>query len=927
MSEADEGLRTLRAASWPRLDRLLDRLLDLSDEEVRRELAGLPPEDLALRPRFEAALAAARGEAGPLARPAAESWAPLLADDPPERPAMAPGARLGPWEIEGELGRGGMGTVYAVRRADGAYDQPAALKLLATSADEPASRARFLQERQILARLEHPAIARLLDGGVAPDGRPWLAHERVDGVPLTRFADARRLGVEDRLRLFLVVVGAVDFAHRNLVVHRDLKPPNILVSAAGEVKLLDFGIAKLLDSAADDLASTRTLVGAPLTPQYAAPEQVTGGAVTTATDVYALGLVLYELLCGARPYRVDGGSALAIERSILMTDARPPSSAARDAEEAASGRSTTPEQLVRRLAGDLDAIVAKAIAKAPAERYSTADALRRDLENHLAGRPIVARRETVAGRARRFARRHRVGVAAAAALAAALLAGLAALGYALLQSRARLAEARRAEAIQGFLLALFSEVDPERSLGRDVPLREVVDRGAARLATELRDQPRARAELLLTLGAIYRRLALYPEAERLLGEALAVTRGEHGERSPEAARVLVALGDLAYWRDDTSRALDLQLEALAIFSAAGARSRAEAASAQFNVGATLRQLGRYEEALEAEQRALFLERALHGEASLEYADVAAGLALTLQNLDRSTEAIPHAALALATRRRLLPADHPRVADALEALGLARMAAGESAAALAALEESLAIRRRVFGSEHPAVLEGLNSLASAFEDSARFEEALAVRREALPLARRILPPGNDSLAVHLNNHATVAFRLGCFAEAATGFREAAAIWVATAGEKSTRVATVRNNLGFALLELGRPEEAAREVAVALAVREELLGPEGAEVAQSLRILGLARLALGDLAAARADLDRAVALSRRVYPERHLRLAETLAARARIAVADGRDAAARRDLQEALAIREERLGAGNPLTEELREELARAGGAGG
>ncbi|MDQ1349638.1 MAG: eukaryotic-like serine/threonine-protein kinase [Acidobacteriota bacterium] len=911
----------MRVASWPRFDQLLDRLLDLSEEEVLHELAGLADEDLPLRSRLEAALAAAGEEEGMLARPATEIWSPLLTGELPPRSAMPPGTRLGAWEIEGELGRGGMGTIYAVRRADGSYDQPAALKLLAASADEPSTRLRFLQERQILARLEHPAIARLLDGGVAPDGRPWLALERVDGLPITTFADTKRLAVEERLHLFLAVLGAVDFAHRNLVVHRDLKPSNILVSASGEVKLLDFGIAKLLDATTEESVSTRTLHGAPLTPQYAAPEQVTGGVVTTATDVYGLGLVLYELLCGARPYRVEGGSALALERSIVASDAKPPSSAARNADQAAARRSTSAERLVRRLAGDLDAIVGKAIAKLPAERYASADALRRDLENHLAGRPILARRESFAGRARKFARHHRVGVAATAALAVALLAGLAALGYALLQSRERLAEAQRAEAIQDFLLGLFSEVDPERALGREVPLREVVDRGAARLATELHDQPRARAELLLSLGTIYRRLALYPEAGALLDEAFAVTRAEHGERSLEAARVLVAQGDLAYWRDENQRALDLQLAALAIFSAAGERARAETASAQFNVGATLRQLGRLEEALAAELQALELERALHGEASLEYADVAAGLALTLQNLDRPTEAIPHAALALAIRRRLLPADHPRVADALEALGLAQVAAGASMPAIAALEESLAIRRRVYGHEHPEILEGLNSLASALEDAARLEEALAVRLEAMPIARRILPPGNDSLAVHVNNAATVAFRLGRFEEAAAGFREAAAIWRVTAGERSSRVATARNNLGFALLELGRPEEARLEVAAALATREELLGAESAEVAQSLRILGLARLAEGDHAQAEADLDRAVALSRRVYPERHVRLAEALAARARLASIEGRDADARRDLQEAIAIREERLGKENPLAEMLRKELAR------
>ncbi len=920
MSERDVGASTSRAASWPRLDRLLDRLLDLPEEEAQRELAALSAEDRPLRSRLEVALAAARGASGPLARPAAESWAPLLADEPPERPAMAPGTRLGPWEIEGVLGRGGMGIVYAVRRADGAYDQTAALKLLAASADEPSARLRFLQERQILARLEHPAIARLLDGGVAPDGRPWLALERVDGVPITTFADARRLPIENRLRLFLAVLGAVDFAHRNLVVHRDLKPSNILVTGAGDVKLLDFGIAKLLDSAVDEPASTRTRFGAPLTPQYAAPEQVTGGAVTTATDVYALGLVLYELLAGARPYRVDSGSALAIERSIVATDPKPPSGAARNAAGVALERSTTPEQLVRRLTGDLDAIVGKAIAKQPAERYASADALRRDLEHHLAGRPIAARPESLAGRARRFARRHRVGVAATAALAVALLAGLVALGYALLQSSARLAEAQRAEAIQAFLLGLFSEIDPERALGREVPLRTVVDRGAARLASELRDQPRARAELLLTLGTIYRRLALYPEAERLLDEALAVTRGEHGERSVETARVLGALGDLHYWRDDYARALELQRRALAIFDAGGERLRDEAASARFNVGSSLRQLGRFEESLVEERQALALARELHGEASLEVADVGVGLALTLHNLNRDEEAIPFAEAALATRRRLLPADHPRIADALEALGLAQMGIAETERAVAALEESLAIRRRVHGAEHPEVLEAMNSLASALEAGGRFDQALVVRAAELPLARRVLPPGSDSLGVHANNYAFLNFRLRRFREAADGFAEAAAIWRVTAGEQSTRVATVRNNLGFALLELGQPEEAMREVAAALAIRAELLGSESAEVAQSLRILGLAKLALGDRAGAGADLGRSVELSRRVYPERHPRLAEALASRAQLAVAEGRTADARRDLEEALAIREEKLGLDNPLTASLREELA-------
>ncbi len=906
-----------REAAWPRLDRLLDRLLDLPEAEARRELEQLPPEDRNLRPRVEAALATARAESGLFARPAAESWAPLLATD--ERPAFPPGSRLGAWEIEGELGHGGMGTVFAVRRADGAYEQQAALKLLSASADQPAARARFLQERQILARLEHPAIARLLDGGVAPDGRPWLALERVDGVPLTAFADARRLPVAERLRLFTSVLAAVDFAHRNLVVHRDLKPSNILVTAGGEVKLLDFGIAKLLDREGEG-ETTRTRFGGPLTPQYAAPEQVTGGAVTTATDVYALGLVLYELLAGARPYRVTGDSALALERAIVDTEAVPPSAAAHS-EAAATARNTTPDRLARLLCGDLDAIVCKAIAKEPGERYASADALARDLENHLAGRPIEAHAEPLGRRARKFIRRHKVGAAATAALAAALVAGLFALGYALLQSRARHAEAQRAEAMQAFLLELFSEIDPERALGRDVPLREVVDRGAERLATELGDQPRARAELLLTLGTIYRKLALYEPAGMLLDEALVLARREYGAASPEAGRALVALGDLRYWQDDYAAALELHKQALVNFSAAGMDLRAEAASARFNAGSALRQLGRFEEALVEERQALDLERELHGEASLEYADVASGLALTLHGLTRDDEAIPFAAAALALRRRLLPPDHPRIADALESLGLAQMGAGEADEAVTALEECLAIRRRVFGASHPEVLEALNSLGSALEAGARFEAALVVRREALPLARQVFPAGSDSLAVQANNFAFLNFRLRRFDEAAGGFAEALAIWRHTAGEKSTRVGTVRNNLGFALLQLGRAEAARQELEAALAIRAELLGEESAEVAQTLRIMGLARLALGDHAEARSALDRSVELSRTVYAEGHPRLAEALGSRAELALAEGRSTDARRDLEEALGIREARLGAENPLSVETRAALAK------
>ncbi len=345
MATRDTDSPPSRDRDWPRLEALLDRLLELPEEGIAAALDRLDAADVPLRPRLEAALAAARGSAGPLGQGSAgERFAPLLASvaapDPGAETAgtVAPGTLVGRWRVTGELGRGGMGTVYAAERADGEYRQQAALKLVRLGVDDAPARARFLRERQILADLEHPGIARLLDGGVTSEGRPYLVLERVDGEPITTWCNRECASVDRRIELFLAVLGAVEYAHRNLVVHRDLKPSNILVSRAGEPKLLDFGIAKMLDpDAAEDL--THTLAGVPLTPQYAAPEQVTGKRITTATDVYALGLVLYELLTGEKPYRLTSSSALELERQIVAGDTTPPSRAARRADE--RGRRTS----------------------------------------------------------------------------------------------------------------------------------------------------------------------------------------------------------------------------------------------------------------------------------------------------------------------------------------------------------------------------------------------------------------------------------------------------------------------------------------------------------------------------------------------------------------------------------------------------------
>ena len=926
MTDSSDG-GSSNPSEWRRLDELLEPLLDLEPEAARSALDRLEAADQPLRSRLEHALAAARAEDGRLASSAAESWPELVAPPTPGAPPSAEsgigaGTIIGHWRITGQLGSGGMGTVYAVERADGLYQQSAALKLLRVGLDDPGARERFARERQILARLEHPAIARLLDGGVAADGRPYLVLERVDGEAITAWCDRRRKSVTQRLELFLGVLEAVDFAHRNLVVHRDVKPSNVLVTESGEVKLLDFGVAKLL--AEDEGAEpTREPFGTPLTPQFASPEQITGAPVTTASDVYSLGLLLFELLAGDRPYRLTSRSPLEIERQIVRGSTTPPSSVAVGAgENGASLRNTTVPRLRRQLAGDLDAVVLRALAKEPQRRYRSAAELRGDLEAHLAGRPVAARPDSLAYRGRKFVSRHRVGVAAALGLSLALVAALATLIYALVQSRARLAEANRAEAIERVLLGMFSEIDPDQARGREVTLREVVDRGVARSVTELRDQPRTRADLLLTLGAIYRRLALYDRSRPMLEEALEITRREYGDGSPQTGRVLTELGDLHYWQDDYESSLVLQRRALAAFLSAGEKYRKETASARFNVGVALRQLGRLDEALAEELRALELERGLSGEASLEYAAVASGVSLTLHSLSREEEALPYGQQALAVFRARLGATHPKVADARENVGLVLSALGRYDEAEAELRESLAVRRRVFGESHPEVLESMNSLASVLAAAGKWPEARELRERAVELARRLYPQASSSLATNVNNLAVLCYRQGDFVCAERGFREAVEAWSRSFGDDHPDTVSGRNNLGMTLLGEGRAGEALPELEAALEQRRRQFGEASVDVAQSLRNVGLARLALGDLGAARRALQRSVELSRQVYSERHPRLAEALVARARLELVERHPQDAIRDLEEALAIRVEKLGPDSPLTAEARSALSRA-----
>ncbi|HYG63748.1 MAG TPA: serine/threonine-protein kinase, partial [Thermoanaerobaculia bacterium] len=525
---------------WRRIDGLFAEALELPPDERQGFLAAACAGDDELRSEVESLLAAdAEGEEGAafLEQPAGE-WLDLDEAGGPER-------RLGPYRLLRRLGAGGMGSVYLARRDDGLYEREVAVKILRSGLEGTGALHRFLAERQILARLEHPGIARLYDGGRTTGGRPFLVMELVDGLPLDEYCDRHRLGVEERLRLFVRICAAVQHAHQNLLVHRDLKPANILVTAEGEPKLLDFGIAKRLGPESADGADgsgpvTRTGLRV-MTPSYASPEQVRGEAITTASDVYSLGVLLYELLAGRSPYRIAGGLPHEVERAICDDEPERPSQALlrisgdRPPEEIAAARGTRPQALRRRLRGDLDTIVLEALRKEPRRRYGSAARLAEDIERHLRNLPVAARPDSLLYRTRKLLRRRR------AAAIAVTLGALLALGFvlSLVEQGRRLARERdKARYALSFLVEAFKNADPYHTRGRRLTAEEVLEQGAARVARDLHGRPEVQAAVLDAIGEVYLGQGRADAAAPLLERALAMRRQDPGAAPADLANTL-----------------------------------------------------------------------------------------------------------------------------------------------------------------------------------------------------------------------------------------------------------------------------------------------------------------------------------------------------------------------------------------------------
>ena len=809
------------------------------------------------------------------------------------------GQQIGPYRVRQLLGRGGMGAVYRAERTQG-FRQTVALKLMRPGIENPLAWERFHREREILAGLEHPNISRLLDGATADDGRPYFAMELVDGGPIDRYCDEHRLDIRQRLKLLLPVCDALSYAHRKLVIHRDLKPANILVDQQRRPKLLDFGIARLIGP-----ESATQFTSQMMTPRFASPEQLLDQPVSTATDVYSLGVVLYQLLTGRLPCGLDTCSSTQVPHAVCEEQPVAPSKAVRqpadltstasgrlpgqrretvledDAprgptpEDVAIARSSDPGSLERALRGDLDAIVLKALRKEPEHRYTSVDRFAEDLRRYLTGYPVAARRGTLTYRAARFIRRNRVQMAMTAAMVAMLLAfgGAQFLNNERLEAerdRAEIAgeraarqavrarqEALAASQVSTFLVDMFKSADPRRAgKGADaLTAREVLESGTKRLRDGLTGQPEVRARLLTTIGDVYVSLGLFSEAEPLLRESLALREEIFGPDSLEVADSVHQLGRLtAFARGPVEQLEPLFRRALAI----------------------------REQHLDADD--------------LRLAESLRSLGVVHNMMSRYDQARDLLSRALAIREQKLGPEHADVADVLQRLAHTEAGQARFDVAIPLMERAIAISKRHLGPEHPKLVPILGNYVRFYLDGGRPEEAASLAEGLLELSEKHFGTDHQYTAESLQTLARVHIASGRFEQARPLLDQALAVYRSKGGDYRVRVAALRLQARVSL-ELG-----ALDSAEELLTRAQTISKRGGvEIVSVIRAWAMLRQAQGDYEQAASLQQRALTLIEERKGSRHRTAASILEDYAVTLRSMGRDAEAAQAEAQAQSIR--------------------------
>ncbi len=947
----------MKADHWSRVREVFHAVIEHPEAEWPSRLDELCAGDVDLRSAVEKLLASHHPDSVFLDPPRERSAEQLLDD----YAGGDVGRRIGPYRLTGLIGTGGMGRVYRGVRSDDEYEQVVAVKLLKRELASEQLLRGFRHERQTLAGLDHPNIARLLDGGTADDGSPYLVMEYVDGKAIDTWCDDRAAPIADRLRLVRRVCDTVMYAHRNLVVHRDLKPGNILVTDDGQPKLLDFGIAKLLkrEEAAGEAGTTVSSLRI-MTPQYASPEQIRGETITTASDVYSLGVITYELLTGHSPYTGINGNKQVVERQVCEEEPERPSTVVgqertRTRPDGSSQvvtpvwvsrvRQCNPDQLRRRLRGDLDTIVLTALQKDPARRYTTVDQYSEDLQRFLDGLPIRARGDSVLYRTGKFIRRNKVAVAACVVAVLALIGGTIGTTVGMLRAEAEAenarTEAEKAEDVTTFLRTMLVAVAPYQN-GPDVTVRTVLDETARRVDREFDGRPEVEAAVRYALGSAYSSLAMYEEAEHHLQRALEIRVSLSGEDHEAVAESRIALGWVfkktgryqeaeallrsaleiqrraaaddpkelaATMRSyglvlldtrDVSAAEDILQEALQIEQEHEEDNPAGISQTLQHLAALRIQAGRYADAEPLLRQSLSILRQVYGDDHVHVATCRNDLARALRNQGKYDEAEAEYRETIRSHRQGGLADHPLTGVVLSNLGTLLTLKGELVEAETVLREAIAVLQKSLGENHPDVIQAINHLAKVLADKHEWDAAEELYRESLERRRDALGPDHPDLAESLNDLALFCARTGRVEQAIPLYREALAIWKQALGPTHPHTAICMDNLGVSLMRIGEYEESDAMLRAALDARRETLGPSHIHIALSLDHLAHLCRVTDRYAEAEQFAEELVAMSAKVFHADHPRVAAARFASAKAQIAQAKYELAHTNFEEALRI---------------------------
>jgi serine/threonine protein kinase len=845
---------------WQRLSPLLDALFELDEDERERSLQLMREEDPQTADDLAELLKLDTEREDFLSEPLV---APL--------PGPRPGIEIGPYRLERMLGEGGMGQVWLAARNDGLYQRRVALKLLRPGLVDPNLRLRFTRERQILARLAHPHIARLLDAGVSADHQPYLALEYIEGEPITDYCRAHKLSIESRLDLFRQVGDAVSHAHANLIVHRDLKPSNILVTPAGDVRLLDFGIAKLIDADVAAPEQTRTGVRA-FTLHYAAPEQVRGEPVSTMTDVYSLGVVLYELRADAKPYRHKRQTDAEWEEAILQGDPTRPSHALQRQADAGEGDVAVLRRRARNVAGDLDNIVLKALAKKPEQRYPSVEAMSLDLERYLAGKPVLARPQSVGYRMHKYIFRHRWALATGVAVASVLGAALAIVAW---QAQQAVQETARAQALQDFVIGLFEGAG---AAPRDdaIDMRSLLDNGIVRANRELSRQPLARAEVFGIIARLRLGLGDYREALSLLDRQNAIL-ASIGNGAPASLQLESAtqIGLAHTALDDPRSCVNIMRPWLE-------RARREESQLPAQVAEFYSQLARCRSAtgeFNSARQLLEYSRALRSDVLSDEAGIVENM-LDLANVDadagKTDLALRGMRKALQQLQQRVGERQPLAVQIQRRIGMLQREQGHPDEAAKSFDAALQLSGELLGDRHPTTLALHRQRAAVYMEQGWLDVAERDLRDTTPLLIERVGEEHTDVGSSFHTLGLLSWEQGRMVEAERDLAHAVHIWRAT----SARERLVRGIADHAqvLQAMDHHEDALREVGEAKLLAIGRLGKGDPLVGEIEYVRGQILADAGDAPAAIASLAEAERLLRASYGPTHAR---TLAAQLSLA----------------------------------------------